>query len=270
MENFGNMSNSWAQVISCIVNMPVKNTIWSVIQRLVLGASVYFIWKEMKIRIFCGYSRSEDEVFKLIVEIVRYRIIGLNLKVSKDVIKAAKVWNFPIDKISKYKSIIDEVMDDMMDINDTNYCLDCLILVDFSSGFLSKVGYAGYLNKNGSHVGVAGKTYMCSFKDLVHVSSFNSYCTRSNDWDLKESDLCALNSVDLFNVCCLRSVEVSLRSAYGDVSEYGDWSQHALMIQSLLSLSLSISLLMELMICSLYHVLMESVWSKYLGFREVS
>ncbi|GKE17309.1 hypothetical protein Tco_1424886, partial [Tanacetum coccineum] len=222
MENFGNMSNSWAQVISCIVNMPVKNTIWSVIQRLVLGASVYFIWKEMKIRIFCGYSRSEDEVFKLIVEIVRYRIIGLNLKVSKDVIKAAKVWNFPIDKISKYKSIIDEVMDDMMDINDTNY-------------FLSKVGYAGYLNKNGPHVGVAGKTYMCSFKDLVHVSSFNS-CT-------------------LFPCS---------RSAYGDVPEYGDWSQHALMIQSLLSLSLSISLLMELMICSLYHVLMESVWSKYL------
>ncbi|GJX60248.1 retrovirus-related pol polyprotein from transposon TNT 1-94 [Tanacetum coccineum] len=45
------------------------------------------------------------------------------------------------------------------------------------------------------------------------------------------------------------------RLAYGDGSKDVDWSQHFLMIQSLLSSSVSISLCMESMTCSLYHVL---------------
>ncbi|GJV76374.1 hypothetical protein Tco_1507958 [Tanacetum coccineum] len=59
--------------------MPAKNTIWSVIQRLAFGASVYFIWQERNFRLFGGQSRTEDAVFKITVDSVRYRIIGLKL-----------------------------------------------------------------------------------------------------------------------------------------------------------------------------------------------
>ncbi|GJY18809.1 RNA-directed DNA polymerase, eukaryota, reverse transcriptase zinc-binding domain protein [Tanacetum coccineum] len=112
------VSNSWPQIISSIVNLPAKNTIWSVIQRLVLGASVYYIWQERNIRLFGDAGRSNEVIFKLVVEAVRLRVMGLKLKVTNEVIKASEVWNFPIDKMHKYKCMIDDLMSDMMDIND--------------------------------------------------------------------------------------------------------------------------------------------------------
>lgn len=120
MAKLDNVSNSWAQIISCIVNRPAKNTIWSVIQRLVLGASVYFIWQERNMRLFDGHSRTMDELFKIVVENVRFRIMGLKLKVTPDVITAANIWNFPIDRIYRYKCMLDELMADNLGISDDN------------------------------------------------------------------------------------------------------------------------------------------------------
>ncbi|PWA50598.1 RNA-directed DNA polymerase, eukaryota, Reverse transcriptase zinc-binding domain protein [Artemisia annua] len=113
-----NVSNSWAQIISSVVNFPAKNTIWSVIQRLVLGASVYFIWQERNVRLFSNFGRSEDELLKMIIASVRSRIMGLKLQVTHDVLDAAKVWSFPIDKKLKYRFLLDELFADNMDIDE--------------------------------------------------------------------------------------------------------------------------------------------------------
>ncbi|GJY70470.1 hypothetical protein Tco_0474173, partial [Tanacetum coccineum] len=101
-----------------IVNMPASNTIWSVIQRLLLGASVYYIWQERNIRLFGEAKRSDDEIFMIVFKFIRLRLMGLKLKATTDVIKAAEVWNFPIDKMSKYKIMIDNLLSDAMDIDD--------------------------------------------------------------------------------------------------------------------------------------------------------
>ncbi|GJR38332.1 hypothetical protein Tco_1214016 [Tanacetum coccineum] len=71
MANLGNVSNSWAQIISSMVNMLSKNTIWSVIQRLILGASIYFIWQERNFRLFENGEKSEDVPFKVIFQSIR-------------------------------------------------------------------------------------------------------------------------------------------------------------------------------------------------------
>lgn len=120
MSKLSNVSNTWAQIISNIVNMPAKNTIWSVIQRLVLGASVYFIWQERNVRLFSSFGRSEDELFKIIVDSVRSRIMGLKLQIPPDLINAVEVWSFLIDKRLKYKYILEELLTDNMDIDDDN------------------------------------------------------------------------------------------------------------------------------------------------------
>ena len=44
------LSNTWGEVISGIINKPTKNGIWSVIQRLLFGVVVYFIWQERNLR----------------------------------------------------------------------------------------------------------------------------------------------------------------------------------------------------------------------------
>ena len=99
------------------MNRPAKNSIWSVIQRLVWGASVYFIWQERNIRLFGSNSRTEDELFKIITDSVRFRIMGLKINVTPDVISAAEVWNFPISNYHKYKCVLDDLMADNMNID---------------------------------------------------------------------------------------------------------------------------------------------------------
>ncbi|PWA74821.1 Phytosulfokine [Artemisia annua] len=98
MAKLRNMPNNWAQVVSNMVNIPAKNTIWIVIQRLVFGASVYYIWQERNMRLFGSYGRTVEELLKVIVDTVRCRIMGLKLSATNYVMNAAEIWGFPIDK----------------------------------------------------------------------------------------------------------------------------------------------------------------------------
>nr|GEX01810.1 hypothetical protein [Tanacetum cinerariifolium] len=65
---FLQVSNVWGEVISSISNRPANNSIWSVIQSLVFGAIVYYIWQERNVRLFRDSIRSEEVLFNTIVE----------------------------------------------------------------------------------------------------------------------------------------------------------------------------------------------------------
>ena len=54
-------------------------------------------------------------LFKIITEAVRFRIMGLQLKATPDVINASKVWNFPISKSLIFKVILDELLSDVQE-----------------------------------------------------------------------------------------------------------------------------------------------------------
>ncbi|GJT39990.1 hypothetical protein Tco_1256905 [Tanacetum coccineum] len=74
-----NISNEWESIISGIVQKPATNTIWSVIQRLVSGAAVYF------------YGR--------------LKLMCLSLKVTFDVEKVASIWALVIRSDVYYKKM---------------------------------------------------------------------------------------------------------------------------------------------------------------------
>ncbi|PWA89205.1 Phytosulfokine [Artemisia annua] len=120
MAKLNDYSNIWAEIISGIANKPASNTVWSVIQRLVFGAAVYFIWQERNARLFSGVERSEDCLFMIIVESVRMRLMGLKMKVTSDVINASVIWKFPIDKNLKYKRMLEELFADDNDKTDVD------------------------------------------------------------------------------------------------------------------------------------------------------
>ncbi|PWA81816.1 zinc knuckle CX2CX4HX4C [Artemisia annua] len=61
--------------------------------------------KERNMRLFGSYGRTEDELFKVIVDSVRFRIMGLKINVTTDVMAAAEIWCFPIDKNIKYSLV---------------------------------------------------------------------------------------------------------------------------------------------------------------------
>nr|GEV11192.1 RNA-directed DNA polymerase, eukaryota, reverse transcriptase zinc-binding domain protein [Tanacetum cinerariifolium] len=58
---------------------------------LVLGASMYYIWRERNMGLFRDVGRSDEVIFKLMVKAVRLRLLGLNLKVTNEVTKASKI-----------------------------------------------------------------------------------------------------------------------------------------------------------------------------------
>ncbi|GJZ47911.1 hypothetical protein Tco_0601743 [Tanacetum coccineum] len=70
---------------------------------LVVGAVIYFLWKERNNRIMEHKERPTDTLGNLVIKIVRFRLMGLTLKCTPDVIKAAKIWNIPFikDKLAR-------------------------------------------------------------------------------------------------------------------------------------------------------------------------
>ena len=102
------ISNDWPYIISGIVNFPAKNSVWSVIQTLTLGAAVYYNWQERNVRRMQFVERNNECLYKIVVETVRLKLMGLFMKLTDEVIKAAKIWNLPIDKSAYYSKFVDE------------------------------------------------------------------------------------------------------------------------------------------------------------------
>ncbi|PWA65993.1 FAR1 DNA binding domain, Zinc finger, SWIM-type, MULE transposase domain, FHY3/FAR1 family [Artemisia annua] len=65
-------------------------------KRLVFGAAVYYIWQERNLRLFQKKFRSEEAVFKIIVDIVRHKLLSLRIKRSVESVKAADIWKIPL------------------------------------------------------------------------------------------------------------------------------------------------------------------------------
>ncbi|PWA80010.1 RNA-directed DNA polymerase, eukaryota, Reverse transcriptase zinc-binding domain protein [Artemisia annua] len=102
MAKLDDVSYVWGEVISGIINKSASNRIWSIIQRLVFRAAVYFIWQERNFRVFQKSSRDVEGLFSVIFDIVRLRLMGLKIiKVSTDVREAALIWNFPLSLCSE-------------------------------------------------------------------------------------------------------------------------------------------------------------------------
>ncbi|GKC17997.1 hypothetical protein Tco_1014779 [Tanacetum coccineum] len=101
MSRLEDLSCVWAEIISGISIRKANNTLWSIIQRLVLGAAVYFIWRERNFRLFRNMERSNDAVFDNIVDTVRLKLLGLNIKRSVKSDTAAAIWRLPIKDVGK-------------------------------------------------------------------------------------------------------------------------------------------------------------------------
>ncbi|GKB93010.1 RNA-directed DNA polymerase, eukaryota, reverse transcriptase zinc-binding domain protein [Tanacetum coccineum] len=81
--------NCWSDIISFLLNRPINKFIWSILQRLVLGACVYIVWQERNLRTFHNRSRTLEEVCNLIIDVVRLRVLSLSLNTTAQVYEVA-------------------------------------------------------------------------------------------------------------------------------------------------------------------------------------
>ncbi|GJV14250.1 RNA-directed DNA polymerase, eukaryota, reverse transcriptase zinc-binding domain protein [Tanacetum coccineum] len=128
MAKLEGISNEWASIISYISNKPANNTIWSVIQRLVWGACVYFLWQERNIRWFVKKFRDVDCLYKIIEDTVRFKLLGHNLKNTPNVQEAASIWGLKISNANHYGRMMKDLIEDdtVFDCDDGRTILEAI------------------------------------------------------------------------------------------------------------------------------------------------
>ncbi|GKA94595.1 RNA-directed DNA polymerase, eukaryota, reverse transcriptase zinc-binding domain protein [Tanacetum coccineum] len=151
MANMDNMSNIWPCVISAISNMPASNKIWSVIQR--------------------------------------YKLRGLSLKQTDDVINASRVWNLPINKNVYYSNIVKELFDNWGSLYiSLNECLKERY-VEWWYGYLTLVVEI-YCRRDGNPFLGINMVYFsldfhvlkCMVEDMYKCGWYDSICIGTGFW----------------------------------------------------------------------------------------
>ncbi|XP_021991701.1 uncharacterized protein LOC110888484 [Helianthus annuus] len=96
---FGRMNdapNSWPDIIRFVEEKGLLNSVWGIIGKLVLAASVYFIWQERNCRHFGEGKRSVQQLCGTVFETVRMRLLGLCFKDTPNVRMVADIWGFEV------------------------------------------------------------------------------------------------------------------------------------------------------------------------------
>lgn len=86
-------SENWQDIETAMCNKKANGRIWSVIQRSVCSVSVYYIWIERNSRVFKHVECSDAIVLKQITNTIRFRLLSLNIGMSRDVEEANKLWD---------------------------------------------------------------------------------------------------------------------------------------------------------------------------------
>lgn len=92
-------SDEWNEnVLNASQDWKVKS-IGSSVNRLILGALVYFIWKERNWRTFQQLRRSPRAIIDSIEEAVRLKIMGMKLRENSRVRDMLRLWNIPMSSL---------------------------------------------------------------------------------------------------------------------------------------------------------------------------
>ena len=91
-------SFNWKVIIDEFSRLKANRNIWSVVRRIALGASVYFVWQERNSRIFKNSERSVDTLVQNIMESIKWRIMSFIVKDSNAVRNVEDKWNVKLKR----------------------------------------------------------------------------------------------------------------------------------------------------------------------------
>ncbi|GKC79475.1 hypothetical protein Tco_1130249, partial [Tanacetum coccineum] len=85
--------NNWSSNVIAFAKRYNGNSVNSIIRRVCIAASVYLIWQESNNMIFRDEERNYDDLYKMLNEIVRMRLMSLKVKDTLAVRRAQEIWN---------------------------------------------------------------------------------------------------------------------------------------------------------------------------------
>ncbi|GJT69902.1 RNA-directed DNA polymerase, eukaryota, reverse transcriptase zinc-binding domain protein, partial [Tanacetum coccineum] len=88
--NMEEVNNDWENILNRVTDMACKNSIRSVLRRVVLAACVYYIWDERNKRFFDNQKRNHEALMQLIINNIRMKLVSLKVKNSIQVSTVSK------------------------------------------------------------------------------------------------------------------------------------------------------------------------------------
>jgi hypothetical protein len=86
-------------IINYIVALPYKS-MQAIIARLTLASCIYHIWRERNSRFVSNHARPPDVLFNVIMEDIRYKLMGLKFKTNLTVLRTLADWKIRAGFIS--------------------------------------------------------------------------------------------------------------------------------------------------------------------------
>ena len=91
-------SFNWKSIIDEFSKLKANRSIWSTMRRLVLGATVYFVWQERNARLFKDKERSAETLVQNIMDSIKWRIMSFTVNDSAAVKEVETKWNVKIKR----------------------------------------------------------------------------------------------------------------------------------------------------------------------------
>ncbi|XP_022024249.1 uncharacterized protein LOC110924561 [Helianthus annuus] len=98
--DMGSVSEKWEDVVNWLVPRSASRSIASVISRILVAASAYFIWRERNARFFNNRLRPPELISELIVDTVRAKLLSFKYKRSARVITLMEEWK--LDGVERF------------------------------------------------------------------------------------------------------------------------------------------------------------------------
>ena len=101
----------WKEIMEDLITLPCNNNIMSILRRLVIAASIYYIWSERNRRLFSDEKKSYKEVLKEIINNIIFKLACFTVKGSYMVYEVYNQWQVPMNIRKNKETVIEEWID---------------------------------------------------------------------------------------------------------------------------------------------------------------
>ncbi|GKE66405.1 hypothetical protein Tco_1520566 [Tanacetum coccineum] len=95
LANLSSMTGGYKEVVDYLIPHAKSRSCKSVVAKLVLSASVYYIWQERNNRLFSNQKRTIEQLYEVIKSAVRLKLLSCSFKKTRAGLEYVRLWELP-------------------------------------------------------------------------------------------------------------------------------------------------------------------------------
>ncbi|GKA93887.1 hypothetical protein Tco_0815873 [Tanacetum coccineum] len=113
LKSFAGLSSSrpdFNHILSILMPIAKRKSSRSVIAKLVVATSAYFVWQERNNRLFKNNNRSVKQLIECITSSVRLKLLSCRFKKSNEGVRFAQLWSLPVSLLMDWSFSLCTIM----------------------------------------------------------------------------------------------------------------------------------------------------------------